>query len=343
MRRVAPPAGAGVPGLVSVVLANWNGAAHAGACLAALTAQTHRPIELLVVDNGSEDGSGAWWAAQPGVRCLRARVNRGFAWATNQGIAASRGEFVCLCNVDAELDPDFLTRAVARLRARPLAGSVAGRLRRPSASGTAAVLDAAGHGLTRCGWAYNRGSGEPDDARWDAAVEVFGVSAAAAVYRRSMLQDVAEDDGVLASSFFAYQEDVDLDWRARWRGWEAWYEPLATAVHHRGGSEGWRSAAIERHVLANRILLVVRNADGATVRRRDWPAIAAFTWMRWGRAVGRRPAQLGAVGLVLRHLPAALRARRAIRDRRVVAAAELDRWLEPTPWRRWVGRRSARR
>ncbi|HVA20631.1 MAG TPA: glycosyltransferase [Candidatus Micrarchaeia archaeon] len=337
MTRPAPPGGPGEPGLVSVVLANWNGAAHAARCLAALRAQSHRPVEVLVVDNGSQDGSGEWWAAQPGVRCRRNPVNRGFAQATNQGIAASRGEFVCLCNVDAELGRDFLARAVARLRARPLAGSVAGRLRRPAGPGGSAVLDSCGHGITRAGWAYNIGAGEPDDGRLDAAVEVFGASAAAAVYRRSLLQDVAVAGEVLAADFFAYQEDVDLDWRARWRGWEAWYEPLATAVHHRGGSGGWRTAAVERHLLANRLLLLVRNADGDTVLRRDWPAIALFTGLRWGRAVGRRPGAVGALGLLVRHLPAAVRARRAIRARRVVPASELDGWLEPTPWRRWLG------
>jgi len=331
-----PPEGGGVPGLVSVVLANWNGAAHAGRCLAALRAQTHPSVELLVVDNGSRDGSGAWWAAQPGVRCLRARRNRGFAWATNQGVGASRGEFICLCNVDAELDRDFLARALDRLRARPAAGSVAGRLRRAQGPRGGVVLDSAGHGITRSGWAYNRGAGELDDDRWDVAREVFGVCAAAAVYRRAMLQDVAVLGEVLPVEFFAYQEDVDLDWRARWRGWEAWYEPRATAIHHRGGSQGWRSAAIERHVLANRILLLARNADAATVIRRDGSAIVAFTLMRWGRAAIRRPSTLAAAALVARHLPRAWRARRLIRARRVVPPASVDRWLEPTPWRRWL-------
>ncbi len=342
MRRPPLPAGPGVPGLVSVVLANWNGAAHASACLAALRAQTHLAVEILVVDNGSTDGSGAWWARQGGVRCLRNRTNSGFARAVNQGIAKSRGEFVCLCNVDAELDPPFLAWAVARLRARPQAGSVTGRIRRPAPPGAPAVLDTCGHGITRCGWAYNLGAGEPDDGRRPVAAEVFGVSAAAAVYRRAMLQDAQVGGEVLCAAFFAYLEDVDLDWRARWRGWEAWYEPRATAVHHRGGSGGWRSVAIERRVLANRLLLLVRNADGAAVLGRDLPAICAFTALRWA-AGARRPAVWLAVGLLLRHLPAAVVARRRIRARRVVPAAQVDRWLEPTPWRRWLRPGGARR
>ena len=117
--------------------------------------------------------------------------------------------------------------------------------------------------------ATNRGENEPDHGQYDTAGEVFGVCAAAALYRRAMLDDVRVDDDYFDSTFFAYYEDVDLDWRARLRGWKAHYVPTAVAEHDRGTrvTSGGRSALAIRHSLKNRYLMMVRNDRPADALR----------------------------------------------------------------------------
>ena len=117
--------------------------------------------------------------------------------------------------------------------------------------------------------ATNRGENEPDHGQHDTPGEVFGVCAAAALYRRAMLDDVRVDGDYFDSTFFAYYEDVDLDWRARRRGWKAHYVPTAVAEHERGhkGDERQRSAFAIRHSLKNRYLMMVRNDRPADALR----------------------------------------------------------------------------
>src|SRR5262249_58653681 len=113
-------------------------------------------------------------------------------------------------------------------------GSLSGKLLRGDPVEGPSVIDSAGHVLYRNRTALNRGENEPDRGQFDEPAEVFGVCAAAALYRRAMLEDVRVGDDYFDSTFFAYLEDVDLDWRARLRGWKAWYAPAAVAIHERG-------------------------------------------------------------------------------------------------------------
>lgn len=322
---------------VAAVVICWNGGAALRAAIASLGAQSPPPAQLVVVDNGSRDGSAEWLAAQPEVTLLRNSRNLGFAVAANQGLRATTQPLVLLCNQDLSLDPGYLAAAAARMEADPSAGSVTGRLRRGSR------LDSTGHVLHRSGWVSNRGAGEPDDGRYPGAAEVFGVSAAAALYRRLMLDDVALSGQVFCEDFFSYLEDVDLDFRARWRGWRAWYEPAATAEHARGGSGLHRTAAIERHTLANRALVLVRNAPGSWWAGGRVLQVAVFLALRFGLALGRHPsASLGALD-ALRGLGPALRARERIMGGRLVDRGAIELWARPTPWVRLLRGRSRRR
>ncbi len=314
-------------GQVSAVVISWNGGEELKSAVASLRNQSLAPAEVVVVDNGSVDGSAEWLGEQPDLRLLRNPRNLGFAVAANQGIRATAQPQVLLCNQDLVLDPGFLAAACARMERDPEIGSVGGRLRREG------LVDTTGHLLHRSGWVSNRGSGEPDDQRYPTAEEVFGVSAAAVLYRRAMLEDVALSGEIFCESFFAYLEDVDLDFRARWRGWRAWYEPAATAAHRRGGSGLHRTAAIERHVLANRALVLVRNAPRSWW---SWPRVlqvGSFLGLRLGLALRRHPlAVLGALDAA-RGLAGARAARRQIMARRSVGDPDLDRWARATPWR----------
>lgn len=328
----APSADTRAP-TVSALLVTWNSLELLPACLSALRAQEPALAEIVVVDNGSTDGTVEHLREQPDVDVVANPANLGFAAANNQAIAASTGEVVLLVNADAVLEPGYVAACVAHFR-RPEVGSVTGRLVRPDPPG---VLDSTGHNVFSNGWAENRGE-LLEDSGFDAAEEVFGVCAAAALYRRAALDDVAVDGQVFDETYFSYIEDVDLDWRLRWRGWRAWYEPRARAIHHRSASGAPQSARVMRHILVNRLLTVVKNYDRRSLVVHG-PGVAAFTVAKTIDFARRRPsAVLGladAVGL----LPVAMRRRRAIAARRRVAPGEVRRWLLPFPWRDRVRRR----
>jgi GT2 family glycosyltransferase len=317
---------------VAAVVVSWNGGSDLVAALDSLGRQSLPPAEVVVVDNGSVDGSAEWVAGLPGVRLVRNPRNLGFAVAANQGIAATSSELVLLLNQDVVLDPEFLEMAAHRMTIRPEAGTVASRLRR------GAVLDSTGHLLHSSLWVSNRGQGEPDDGRYAEAEEVFGASAAAVLYRRAMLQDVALEGEVFCARYFAYLEDVDLDFRARWRGWSCWYEPQASGSHLRGGSGLHRTAAIERHVLTNRFLLLERVAPPSWRRGVGQLRPRALLLLRCGLAVRRHPAAVLGVMDAARQLGAARREWRLIWDARRVEEGEILRWAAPTPWRRLLRR-----
>ncbi|HVB53373.1 MAG TPA: glycosyltransferase family 2 protein [Candidatus Acidoferrales bacterium] len=326
---------------VAVIAVNWNGRADCEAMLGSIRSQTLAPSQVVVIDNGSQDGSREWFQAQPDVELLVNSGNRGFAAAVNQGLQATSADFVLVCNLDVTLDPAFLAAAVARAESAADIGSVGGRLR-AAASGQP-CLDSTGHVLFRNGWVTNRDQGAPDDGRRQQAEEVFGVSAAAALYRHQMLDDVALNGEILCEDFFAYLEDVDLDWRARWRGWRSWYEPGATASHRRGGTGLYRTSAIERHVVANRISVWVRNAPPAWLGGGHLASATTLFTLRVGRAALRHPAAVQGAVDALRRLPQSRRERRLIMARRQVDPAAVARWAEPTPWRRVLGGRGGAR
>jgi GT2 family glycosyltransferase len=317
-------------GLVSVVIVTWNAAALLRDCLASVEAQSYPLLEVIVVDNGSTDGTLDLLRAKPRVTVIENGKNLGFAIPNNRGIAAAKGEFVLLLNTDVTLDGDYVKLLVAALQEEPRRGSAVGKLYR---SGRC-ILDSTGHLMYRCVWAVNRGQGEPDGDQYDVAGEVFGVCAAAALYRRQMLDDVAPDGEVLDSSFFMYIDDVDLDWRARLRGWRSWYVPEATAVHHRGASGVRVSGAGQRHIFKNRLLMLLKN-DGGWDGVRRAPAVALFTAAKAFQLLSNHPrALLGGLDFI-RLAPAALRKRKEIQARRLVSSRQLEPWFERLPLRRF--------
>jgi GT2 family glycosyltransferase len=320
---------------VSAVVVTWNSLPLVEATVASLKAQTLAPAEIVVVDNGSVDGTLPWLRRQEGLAVLANQRNRGFAAANNQGIAASSGEVVLLVNADVELQRDYIERCVA-VFADPVVGSVTGKLLRVVPAG---VIDSTGHDVYAVGWAQNRGEELPDEG-FDEAAEVFGVCAAAGLYRRAALDAVALGGQVLDEMYGSYIEDVDLDWRLRWNGWQARYEPAAVGRHHRHGSGGPSSPRVMRDVLKNRLLTVVKNYDRAWLLRYA-PGVLGFTLVKTADFGRRHPTAVLGLADFARLLPDALAKRRQVIALRRRPAREMRRWLQPFPLRDKVRRRLA--
>ena len=294
----------------AVVIPNYNGERWLPGVLESIAAQTLAPAAVLVVDDGSTDGSLALLAARfPHVQVLALGANGGFARAANAGIRAVGAEAVALVNTDVELAPDWLERAVAALAAAPGAASVATKL---VDLDDPALLYDAGDVLRRDGACEQRGRFERDDGGYDEPGEVFSACAGAALYRRSAVLAA----GGFEERFGTYLEDVDLGLRLRLAGWSCRWEPRALARHAGGGSSAALPHGPGAWVERNTLLLVARSFP------LRWLPLVAYRQAGWAwhaARAGRLRAHLAGVRMALAPLPAFVRERRALRAAAVVA------------------------
>lgn len=249
-------------GSVAVIIVNWNGMPQLPACLLALSRQDYPDVEVIVVDNGSQDGSAAFIAANyPTTRILQNRTNTGFAAACNQGIQATDAEFVALLNNDTVVHPGWVGAMVAHM-ADPGVGMCACKLLLMTHGSQ--MIDALGVAVDRLGYAWGIAGGQPDDPTHSPPMaQLLGPSGGAGLYRRRML---AELDGFDAD-FFAYLEDVDLAWRAQWAGWRCAYAPDAI-VYHLHSATSTRIPGLKSRLLArNRIWMIAKNYPAGALLR----------------------------------------------------------------------------
>jgi GT2 family glycosyltransferase len=304
-----------------------------GECLGSLERQTRRPAEIIVVDNGSTDGSLPWLeATYPRVRIVQLPENRGFAAGCNAGIAATSGSLIALLNNDAVADHRWLESLVAVALGRPDVGMVATKMvlrHQPT------VVDSAGIYLDVSGVAWDRRLGESAETV-EQLEEIFGPSAGAALYRRELFSDVGGFD----EDFFMYLEDVDLAWRARLAGWRCVYAPDAIVRHEHSASAGEDSAFKVFHLARNRVWTFVKNYPAPDVFWR-LPAIVLFDLMaswgaimypRRGATSTERLATLRGKLAALRQLPTFWRKRRLVQTKRRVPIWRVADELNPIIW-----------
>jgi GT2 family glycosyltransferase len=238
---------------VVLVIPNWNGRRYLEPCLRSVFAQEFRDFAVVVVDNGSADGSADLVRTRfPQVHLIENSENRGFAAANNQAIRASASEYVVTLNNDTEVDPEWLGALVRAANADPCIGMCASKM---LLADRREAIDSAGIVVNRAGMIWNRESGNVDHPGAAGPIPVFGPCAGAALYRRAMLDDV----GLFDEDFFAYMEDVDLAWRAQWAGWRCVYVPQAIVyhVHSATGKEG--SHFKNRMLGRNKMWLLCKN------------------------------------------------------------------------------------
>jgi len=246
---------------VSVVVVNWNGLPHLQRCLPALLAQTFTDFEVILVDNGSTDGSVEWVSrGYSQIRLLRNRTNLGFAAANNQAIRASSAPFVATLNNDTVPESDWLAALTEVAESEPAVGMLASKMLfadRPQ------VINSTGICMDAVGIAWDRRGGEPDDEGETEPVEVFGPCAGAALYRRAMLDQI----GLFDERFFAYLEDVDLAWRARLASWYCMAVPAARVYHAHSATAVEGSPFKNRLLGRNKVWLIAKNYPAGLLLR----------------------------------------------------------------------------
>jgi len=216
-------------------------------------------------------------------------------------------------------------------------GSASGKLVRFPPREADGIIDTAGHVMFHNRLAVNLGEGKRSASNFLEPAEVWGTCGAAAIYKREMLLDVAVDGECFDEDFFAFWEDLDLDWRARMRGWRCMFDPRALAWHRRGGTGYRKSVLVETHNLKNRYLMMIKN-DSARYLLRNLPGILATELLKGGALLVRCPAALLGLGDVVRLVPAMLAKRRVIQSRRLVPAREIEMQFESFDYPGWIRR-----
>ena len=306
---------------VSVIIPNWNQRSLLEACLHSLSRQEFQDFETIVVDNGSSDGSVDHVARNfPLVQVLALDSNLGFAVASNSGIRMARGKYIALLNNDTEADRLWLQELVGALDSALDVGFCASKMllwEDPS------IADACGDFYTVEGIAgkiahLSQVSSSPERK------EVFGASAGAAIYRRSMLDDIELFD----EDFFITHEDTDLSFRAQLMGYKCLYVPSAIVYHRLSATLGRDSDMHNFYGQRNIEFVFFRNMP-LTLLIKYLPlhlitvVLLFLVYLRRGKARPFIKAKLDA----LRLLPRMIERRRGIQRKRNVPAHEIDRIL----------------
>jgi len=214
--------------LIDIIIPNWNGKSMLADCLHSLNNQTFPGFRIIVIDNGSEDGSVALVERDfPQVRVLKYAENTGFSIAVNRGISESDAPWLLLLNNDMEVAPDCLENlrsAIDRYRDYQFFALKMMSFHQRD------IIDGAGDAVLRGGVGYRLGTMEKENEYYNVDRDTFGVCAGAGLYKRELFEKV----GVFDPDFFAYLEDVDLNMRARRHGFLCRY--IASAVVYHIGS-----------------------------------------------------------------------------------------------------------
>lgn len=322
-----------LPPLASVIVVNWNGEGYLAECVDSLLDQSYPRIEIIVVDNGSTDGSVRLLNERYGakIRLIVNRANLGFTGGNNTGIVVATGAYVLLINNDAVAAPGWVAALVREAEGDAHIGMCASKI---VSYDDAAEIDSVGLLLARDGLGRGNGRLARDDGRFGRPADALIPSGCAGLYRRTMLDEI----GLFDEQFFMYCDDVDLGLRGRVAGWRCRYVPDAVVRHRYSKSAG-------RYSL-RKVFLVERNRVWVMLKTFPWPLVAlSIPWtmgrLWWhvyaawrghggaGRAVeGVSISRL--IITVLRAYWAALAGASAVlkrRRRRTVSTMEFSHWL----------------
>lgn len=260
--------------MVSVTIVTYNSGRFIKKCLESVLAQKYPNLEVIVVDNASTDGTADILDQFEGrCRIVYNEKNVGFAAAQNQAIGLSSGDWVLTLNPDVLLMPNFIRALVDAGSVDPSVGTVCGKLLTMTAGfelPAKPLVDSTGIYFNPMMRHLDRGSQEVDNGHFLNPEYVFGATAAAAFYRRAMIEDVSMNGEFFDPDFFVYREDADVAWRAQLLGWKCLYTPAARGYHVRSVLPGNRRALppeINMHSVKNRFLMRIKNMTWDLYRR----------------------------------------------------------------------------
>lgn len=236
---------------VTIIIPNYNGLSFMEPCMAALERQTCRDFDVLVVDNGSTDGSVEWLEERE-ISSIFLAENTGFSGAVNTGIRAADTPYVILLNNDTEVEPDYVEQLLRAIEGSPRIFSVSPKMIQMYHRD---LMDDAGDMYSIMGWAYQRGVGQ-EIGRYDRPCHIFSACAGAAIYRREVFEEI----GYFDEMHFAYLEDIDVGYRAKIAGYYNRYCPQAVVYHVGSGTSGSKYNSFKVRLAArNNVYLNYKN------------------------------------------------------------------------------------
>ena len=334
--------------LVSVTIVTYNSGRFIKRCLESVLEQKYPNLEVIVIDNASTDGT-VDLLEQFEDRCRIHYNDRniGFAGAQNQAIALSAGEWVLTLNPDVLLLKNFIQAMVDAGQMDPKVGTVCGKLLTIRATfdlPDKQLVDSTGIYFTPMLRHLDRGSQEVDNGHYLNFEYVFGATAAAALYRRQMIDDISIMGEFFDPDFFVYREDADVAWRAQLMGWRCLYTPLARGYHVRNVLPGNRRALppeINMHSVKNRFLMRIKNMT-PDLYRRNWLSITARDLVVVGACLVREHSSLRAFWYLARNWRRVLAKRAEIMRRRRAKDDYIASWFSYKPVSRPAARPTAR-
>jgi GT2 family glycosyltransferase len=323
--------------LVSVTIVTFNSGRFIRRCLESVLDQRYPRLEVIVIDNASTDGT-------PDIlerfekRCtvVYNEENIGFAAAQNQAIAISSGDWVLTLNPDVLLLPTFVECLMETAKIDPAVGTLCGKLLMIDASfeiPDQRVVDSTGIYFTPTLRHLDRGCLQTYNGHFREYEYVFGATAAAACYRRKMIDDVSVGGEFFDHDFFTYREDADVAWRAQLLGWKCIYDPNASGYHVRKLRPGMRRflpPEINMHSVKNRFLMRTKNITPGVYLRNLLPitvrdaGILAYCLLV-------EHSSLKAFYLFMKDWQRVLAKRRVIQQRRRVDDAYMKQWFRFRP------------
>src|SRR5579883_1306763 len=334
--------------LVSVTIVTYNSGRFIKRCLESVLEQKYPNLEVVVIDNASTDGTtDILERFEDRCRIHYNSQNIGFAAAQNQAISLSRGEWILTLNPDVLLLKNFIQALVEAGQLDPKIGTVCGKLLTIRATfdlPEKQLVDSTGIYFTPMLRHLDRGSQEVDNGHYLNFEYVFGATAAAALYRRQMIDDIAIFDEFFDSDFFVYREDADVAWRAQLMGWRCIYTPLARGYHVRNVLPGNRRALppeINMHSVKNRFLLRIKNMTG-DLYRRNFFSITARDVVVVSCCLLWEHTSLKAFPFLFKNLRNVMAKRREIMKRRRVKDDYIASWFSYKPVSRPAPRPTAR-
>jgi len=323
--------------LLSVIIPNWNGKKFLAECIDSLKEQTFCDFEIILVDNGSTDGSaefvehryGAW------VRIIRNKKNLGYSGGNNAGIRSAKGKYIVLLNNDTVVEPTWLEELVRAIGSDDQIGMWASKVcsyyqrDRIEAVGELIYWD----GLNRA-----RGQYEQDQGQYDEAEEIFFPPGCGGMYPKTLFDEI----GLFDEDFFAYGDDAEIGIRARLAGWKCLYVPKAVLHHKNSGSTGQYSPFKAFYVERNRFWIVIKYFPMPLIFLSLFFTLYRFILQAYGALTHRgaagkftkiySPLQLvgillRAYGSGLRYLPRMWRKRKLLKPLKKVTYGEIFSWF----------------
>jgi len=324
---------------VSIIIVNWNGKKYLEECLTSVFNQTYPNYEVILVDNGSSDGSAEYVDTNfPQAKIIRLDKNYGFAKGNNIGIEEafkdSEVKYIATLNNDTKVDPYWLEELVKVAEMHEGVGSVAPKILFYHARN---LICCVGIRICKDCNAKERGRLEEDNNQYENVEEVFGPTAAAALFRREMLEEI----GLFDEDYFAYYEDVDLAWRGRLAGWKCMYVPKAIVYHILAGTSKQFSTFKAYYSERNRIWNMIKFLPIHMIILSIWYSIMRYFLLIYGIRVGKGAASfleresawtmvttvMRAYVDAFRALPQVLKKRRQIQVIKKVNNAQINGWF----------------